>query len=79
MTTTLEARMLRLILSGTVFIAILGMSTQLADAQKMPGRKACNAGMTFQQCLDRCIQLGGHGKKRAGISCPKRCYKKGCK
>ncbi len=68
--------MLRLILSGMLLIAALGMSTQLAHAQKMPGRKACGAGMTFQQCLDRCIQLAGHGKKTAGKSCPKRCAKR---
>jgi hypothetical protein len=66
---------------GIILVAALAMSIQLAHAQKMPGRRACSEGMTFQQCLDRCEQLGGKPKKgKSGASgCSKMCSKKGCK
>ena len=66
-----------ILIGGTVGI-VLALSAISAAAQKRPGRKACERGMSFDQCVSRCIELGGKGKKSPAAKCSKRCVKKGC-
>jgi len=63
-----------------VLIFAISVSVSVADAQEMPRRKDCRKGMTFQQCHDQCLKLGGKphkgGKQLKG--CADRCSKMGC-
>jgi hypothetical protein len=68
----------RIVIGGAAAIAVLAVSAISANAQKLPGRKACQAGMSFSQCVSRCIELGGQGKQSPAAKCSKRCAKKGC-
>ena len=64
-----------------LLLAALALSGGPANAQELPKGKDCRAGMTYNQCLTICMELGGKGKKskHPENTCPKYCAKKGCK
>lgn len=65
-------------ISGAVLVAWLANGIADAQAQKMPGKGACQRGLSFEDCMSRCVALGGRGKKAPETKCAKRCTKKGC-
>jgi hypothetical protein len=64
-----------------LLLAALTWSVRPANTQDLPTGKDCRAGMTYDQCLATCMELGGKGKKskHPQNTCPKHCAKKGCK
>ncbi len=69
------------ILTIQPLLAALVLSAATANAQTLPKGKDCRAGMTYDQCLAICMELGGKGKKskHPENTCPKHCAKHGCK
>ena len=73
--------MLRIASTTLLLLAALAFITGSANTQELPKGKDCRAGMSYDQCLTICMELGGKGKKskHPEKTCPKRCAKKGCK
>jgi hypothetical protein len=70
--------MLRTMTIGGVAVAALLLSTAAQAQQKMPGKKACQRGMSHSECVSRCVALGGVGRHAVNPKCAHRCTKKGC-
>ena len=71
--------MMRLFIAGIALLIAVGWSADLVHAQSLPKRKDCRAGMTYQECIDACVAVGGKGKKSPEMKCPNYCAKHGCK
>ena len=65
-------------IGGIVLVAALMTNAPSAKARQVPPDKACPAGVTFQQCYDRCLARGGVGISSPEAGCAKRCQKRGC-